>query len=115
MCYEGVHPQAFGYNQGWSDGQGFGVWRGPDVIESSRHNVTDPTKALFGMRLPVNRGLGATKFAAALDGPGTYKGMVMVEHVVYGTYKRYGFEGPTRSPTRTQRAHFAAQRGSGNR
>ncbi|HEY4099235.1 MAG TPA: hypothetical protein VGM33_27170, partial [Baekduia sp.] len=90
---EGVHPQAFGYNQGWSDGASPGVWRGPEVVESSRHDVTDPNAKPFGAHLPRRRRLGATEFAARLHGPGGATGMAMVEHMVYGTYRPSGFEG----------------------
>jgi hypothetical protein len=91
---EGVHPQAFGYNQGWSDGANPGVWRGPEVQESSRFDVTDPNSKPFGAHLPPRRRLGATEFASSLKGPDGRTGMAMVEHMVYGTYRPSGFEGP---------------------
>ncbi len=89
---DGVHPQGFGYNQGWSDGQAPGVWRGPEVEESSRHDVSDPSAKPFAEHLPERRRLGATEFGARLKGPGG-EGWGMVEHVVYNTYKPAGFEG----------------------
>jgi hypothetical protein len=90
---EGVHPQAFGYNQGWSDGGNPGQWRGTEAIETSRHEVSDPNTSPFAEHLPRDRWLGATEFSARLEGPGGATGMAMVEHMVYGTYRPYGFEG----------------------
>lgn len=89
---EGVHPQGFGYNQGWADGEAPGVWRGPEVEEFSRFDVTDPQAKPFAQHLPERRRLGATEFAARLKGPGG-EGWAMVEHVVYNTYRPGGFEG----------------------
>ena len=91
---EPVHPQGFGYTYGWSDGGNPGVWRGPEVIESGRFSVTDPNVAGGGEHLPARRRLGGTEFAAGLDGPDGETGMAMVEHMIYGTYRPYGFEGP---------------------
>jgi hypothetical protein len=90
---EGVHPQGFGYNQGWSDGGNPGVWRGAEVQESSRFDVTDPIAKPAAAHLPARRRLGATEFAARLKGPDGSAGMAMVEHMVYGTYRPSGFEG----------------------
>lgn len=89
-----VHPQGFGYTNGWSDGGNPGVWRGREVIESSRFAVTDPHVAGGGEHLPAARRLGGTEFAARLQGPGGATGMAHVEHMIYGTYRPYGFEGP---------------------
>lgn len=94
VCCEPVDPQGFGYTRGWSDGMNPGVWRGPDVIESSRFDVRNPNEALGGSHLPLERRIGGTEFAATLSGPDGAKGMGMVEHMIYGTYKPYGFEGP---------------------
>jgi hypothetical protein len=88
----GVHPQGFGYNQGWSDGEAPGVWRGAYAEESSRHDVSDPKAKPFAEHLPERRRLGATEFGARLKGPDG-DGWAMVEHVVYGTYRPAGFEG----------------------
>jgi hypothetical protein len=92
VCCEGVHPQGFGYNQGWFDGGNPGVWRGPEFQESDRFDVTDPTGKPAGRHLPPNRRLGATEFASHLKGPGG-EGIGMVEHMIYGTYRPSGFEG----------------------
>jgi len=91
---EPVHPQGFGYTGGWSDGGGPGVWRGAEVIESSRFDVTDPHVAGGGEHLAPERRLGGTEFAASLTGPDQMGGMAMVEHMIYGTYEPYGFHGP---------------------
>lgn len=88
---EGVHPQGFGYNQGWSDGGNPGVWRGPEAQESDRFDVTDPNAKPAGAHLPENRRLGATEFAARLRGPNGSTGMAMVEHMIYGEYRPSGF------------------------
>jgi hypothetical protein len=93
---DGVHVQGFGYNQGWSDGAGPGNWRGADVQESSRFDTSDPNASGAAIHLPANRRIGATEFAVDLQGPDGDAGMGMVEHAVYGTYRPYGFEGPTR-------------------
>lgn len=92
VCCEGVHPQAFGYNQGWSDAMNPGVWRGPEARESSRFDVTEPGSRPFGAHLPERRRLGATEFAARLRGPDGREGIAMVEHMVYGPYRPGGFE-----------------------
>jgi hypothetical protein len=91
---EPVHPQGFGYSYGWSDGGNPGVWRGPEAMESSRFDVTSPSRASGGEHLPAHRRLGATEFAARLTAPDGAVGMAMVEHMIYGTYAPYGFEGP---------------------
>jgi hypothetical protein len=93
---EPVHPQGFGYTRGWSDGMGPGVWRGAEVVESSRFDVTDPDVASGGEHLRPGQRLGGTEFAATLRGPGQTTGMAMVEHMIYGTYEPYGFTGPNR-------------------
>jgi hypothetical protein len=93
MC-EPVHPQGFGYTRGWSDGQGPGVWRGPEVQEASQFDVTDPCAAPGGEHLPSRQRLGGTEYAAALWRPDGTEGVAHIEHMVYGTYRPYGFEGP---------------------
>jgi hypothetical protein len=93
---EPVHPQGFGYTNGWSDGGNPGVWRGAEVLESNRFDVTDPHVAGGGEHLAPARRLGGTEFATALEGPGGEIGMAHVEHMIYGTYRPYGFEGPIR-------------------
>ena len=40
-----AHPQGFGYTRGWSDGGQPGVYRGNDVIERDRFDVSDPRVA----------------------------------------------------------------------
>ena len=37
-----AHPQGFGYTRGWSDGGQPGVYRGIEVIERDRFDVSDP-------------------------------------------------------------------------
>jgi hypothetical protein len=86
VCCEGVHPQGFGYNQGWSDGGNPGVWRGDEVEESSRRDVRDPAAKPFADHLPEARRIGATEFAARLGGPDGTRGMAMIEHMVYGKH-----------------------------
>jgi len=91
---EPAHPQGFGYTRGWSDGGNVGLWRGPDVAEANRFDVTDPDVAAGAEHLPLERGLGGTEFACSLEGPGRTTGMAHVEHMIYGDYKPYGFTGP---------------------
>ena len=43
---EPVHPEGFGYARGWSDGGNPGVWRGPEAVESSSFDATDPDAVL---------------------------------------------------------------------
>jgi hypothetical protein len=93
VCEPG-HPQGYGYTRGWSDGGSPGIWRGPEVIESNRFDVTDPNSGGGGEHLPDRQKLGGTEFAASLEGPDGTTGMVHVEHMIYGTYRPYGFEGP---------------------
>jgi hypothetical protein len=66
------------------------------VQESSRFDTSDPNASGAATHLPANRRIGATEFAVDLQGPDGDAGMGMVEHAVYGTYRPYGFEGPTR-------------------
>jgi hypothetical protein len=89
---EPVHPQGFGYNRGWSDGDNPGVWRGPEYVESGRFDVSDPRATPGADHLPLARRLGGTEFAASLEGPGGAIGMAMVEHMIYGAYRPYGFK-----------------------
>jgi hypothetical protein len=91
---EPAHPQGFGYNRGWSDGGGPGVYRGAEVVETSRFDVTDPNVAAGGAHLPADRQLGGTEFACSATGPNGTTGMVHVEHMIYGTYRPSGLEGP---------------------
>jgi hypothetical protein len=93
---EPVHPQGFGYTGGWSDGGSPGVWRGADVFETDRFDVTDPEAGGGGDHLSPERRLGGTEYAASLTGPRGATGMAMVEHMIYGTYRPYGFDGPNR-------------------
>jgi hypothetical protein len=94
VCCEGVHPQGFGYNQGWFDGMGPGNWRGESAEESDRFDATDPNSSPAGRHLPPSRRLGATEFAATLKTSTGGDGMGMVEHAIYGTYRPSAFEGP---------------------
>ena len=64
------------------------------MLESSRFAVTDPHVAGGGEHLEPRQRLGGTEFAASLQGPGGTSGMAMVEHMIYGTYEPYGFDGP---------------------
>jgi hypothetical protein len=93
---EGVHVQGFGYNQGWFDAKGPGNWRGAYAEESDRFDATNPNTSDGARHLPSSRRLGATEFAASLEGPRGQRGMGMVEHAIYGTYRPYGIEGPNR-------------------
>ena len=91
---EPVHPEGFGYARGWSDGGNPGVWRGPEAVESSSFDATDPDAAPGGAHLPAARRLGGTEFACSLAGPDGEPGMAHVEHMIYGTYEPSGFVGP---------------------
>ncbi|MBM3678813.1 MAG: hypothetical protein FJW96_13190 [Actinobacteria bacterium] len=88
-----AHPQGFGYTRGWSDGGNPGVWRGELVIESNRFDVSDPLARSGADHLPRERWLGGTEFACSLEGPDGAVGMAHVEHMIYGSYAPYGFEG----------------------
>src|SRR6185436_20151767 len=84
-----AHPQGFGYTRGWSDGGGPGVYRGALVSESDRFDVSDPAEVAGPAYIPVERRLGGTEYFASLgDG-----GMAHIEHMIYGAYRPYGFEG----------------------
>jgi hypothetical protein len=87
---EPAHPQGFGYARGWSDLGQPGVYRGADVRESDRFATNDPARALGPAHVPEKRRLGGTEFACSMSGAaGT--GMAHVEHMLYGTYRPYGF------------------------
>jgi hypothetical protein len=90
----GVHVQGFGYNQGWFDGLGPGNWRGAEAEEADRFDVTDPNTSPAARHIPAPRRLGATEFGSNLTTSDGGDGMAMVEHLIYGTYEPYGFEGP---------------------
>ena len=78
-----AHPQGFGYTRGWSDGGQPGVFRGVDVIERDRFDVSDPAVAGGALHLPAARRLGGTEFASTIAGPDGAKGMAHVEHMLY--------------------------------
>lgn len=88
-----AHPQGFGYARGWSDGGQPGVYRGADVSERDRFDVSDPALPAGAPHLPPEKHLGGTEFASTIEGPGGATGMAHVEHMIYGTYRPYGFEG----------------------
>ena len=81
---EPAHPQGFGYTRGWSDGGQPGVYRGVDVIERDRFDVSDPAAAAGAPHLPATRRLGGTEFVSAMTGPDGAEGMAHVEHMLYG-------------------------------
>ncbi|MCB1247373.1 MAG: hypothetical protein KDB69_08910 [Acidimicrobiia bacterium] len=87
-----VHPQGFGYTRGWFDRGQPGVFRGVSYSEWDRFVVSDPAKALGPEHIEPEDRLGGTEFSADLVGPDGAKGMVMVEHMLYGRYDPYGFE-----------------------
>ena len=90
---EPAHPQGFGYTQGWSDGGGPGVWRGEEATEIERFDVSDPAVKAGATHLPPDRLLGGTEFACSLEAADGTVGMAHIEHMIYGTYRPYGFEG----------------------
>ena len=65
-----AHPQGYGYTRGWSDGGQPGVFRGLDVIERDRFDVSDPALAAGALHLPPERRLGGTEFVSTIAGPG---------------------------------------------
>ena len=89
---EPAPPQGFGYTRGWSDGGQPGVYRGVDVIERDRFDVSDPAVAAGAPHLPPERRLGGTEFVSAIAGPDGAEGMAHVEHMLYS--------GPRLSPAR---------------
>ena len=89
---EGVSVQGYGYNRGWTDGGGPGVYRGPLVTEADRFRLDDPAVVPAPAHVPEVRRLGLTEYSAVLHGPDGAEGMAMVEHMIYGTYRPYGFE-----------------------
>jgi hypothetical protein len=78
-----AHPQGFGYTRGWSDGGQPGVFRGIDVIERDRFDVSDPAIAGGATHLPPERRLGGTEFASTIVGEDGAEGMAHVEHMLY--------------------------------
>jgi len=85
-----AHPQGFGYVRGWQDGGQPGVYRGEFASESDRFRVDDPTQALGPSHVRSDKRTGGTEYACALVA-GSSKGMAHVEHMIYGTYRPYGF------------------------
>ena len=78
-----AHPQGFGYTRGWSDGGQPGVFRGVDVIERDRFDVSDPALAAGAAHLPAGRRLGGTEFVSTITAPDGAEGMAHVEHMLY--------------------------------
>ena len=78
-----AHPQGFGYTRGWSDGGQPGVYRGAEVIERDRFDVSDPAVAAGALHLPLKRRLGGTEFVSTIAGPDGATGMAHVEHMLY--------------------------------
>ena len=78
-----AHPQGFGYTRGWSDGGQPGVYRGIEVIERDRFDVSDPAAAGGAAHLPPERRLGGTEFVCTIAGPDGTEGMAHVEHMLY--------------------------------
>lgn len=79
-----AHPQGFGYTRGWSDHGNPGVWRGVDIIEGERFDVSDPAAVAGPPHTDPQRRLGGTEFVSTLVGPGGSVGMAHVEHMLYG-------------------------------
>jgi hypothetical protein len=78
-----AHPQGFGYTRGWSDGGQPGVYRGLEVIERDRFDVSDPAVAGGAPHLAPERRLGGTEFVCTIAGPQGAEGMAHVEHMLY--------------------------------
>lgn len=78
-----AHPQGYGYTRGWSDGGQPGVFRGLDVIERDRFDVSDPALAAGALHLPPERRLGGTEFVSTIVTPDGAEGMAHVEHMLY--------------------------------
>ncbi len=77
--------QGLGYYGGWQDGGSAGVWRGAGpVVEVDRY----PQGAALGRagltRLPAGKRLGPTEFPCWLEGPDGERGMVHLEHHLFG-------------------------------
>ena len=60
-----------------------GVYRGLDVIERDRFDVSDPAVAAGAPHLAPERRLGGTEFVSTIAGPGGAEGMAHVEHMLY--------------------------------
>ena len=78
-----AHPQGYGYTRGWSDGGQPGVFRGLEVIERDRFDVSDPALAAGALHLPPERRLGGTEFVSTIVTPDGAEGMAHVEHMLY--------------------------------
>lgn len=77
-----AHPQGFGYTRGWSDGGGPGVYRGEDIAEIDRFDVSGDEPA-GPEHVPAERRLGGTEFACTLHADDGATGMAHVEHMLY--------------------------------
>jgi hypothetical protein len=88
-----AHPQGFGYTRGWSDGGQPGVYRGTEVIEHDRFDVSDPNVVAGAPHLPPARRLGGTEFTSVVSGPDGAEGMAHVEHMLYPARAAAGARG----------------------
>jgi hypothetical protein len=76
----------------WRDGGSAGLYRGVGpIVETDRY----PSAAHLGRTglpsIPQGRRLGPTEFPCLMTGPDGEKGMVHLEHHVFGRCKPYGF------------------------
>lgn len=79
-----AYGQGFGYSRGFHDGRGAGVYRGPELLEHDRFDVSDPTAFGGPPHVPPERRVGPVEFPCRLVDDEGSEGMGNFEHVLYG-------------------------------
>jgi hypothetical protein len=85
-----AYGQGFGYSRGFLDGKGAGVYRGAELIEGDRFDVSDPAVAGGPPHIAAERRVGPVEFPCHIVDDQGSEGMGNFEHVLYGPYDRYG-------------------------
>ncbi len=85
-----AYGQGFGYSRGFCDGRGAGVYRGPELVEGDRFDVSDPAVLGGPPHVAAERRVGPVEFPCRIVDDRGSRGMANFEHVLYGPYSRYG-------------------------
>ena len=81
----------FGYYNGWYDGRGPGMYRGPETLEHDVYPTAAGDVRSGPAHLKPEKRMGPTEYPMHLVGPGGSTGMAHLEHHVFGPYEPYGF------------------------
>jgi hypothetical protein len=85
-----AYGQGFGYSRGFCDGRGAGIYRGAELVEGDRFDVSDPQVFCGPPHVAPERRLGPVEFPCEIVDQRGNRGMGNFEHVLYGPYARYG-------------------------